>query len=93
MSRQVCAFVISVLLFVCAAPGVPRAEPGSTWLDRVNFYRATAALPPVVEDRTLSDAVLQHARYMVLHDEIKHSENMQAAGATPRGAAAAVWMP
>lgn len=89
MSRQVAAFLASVALVVCAAPAAPLAEPGSTWLDRVNFYRATAALPPVVEDPSLSDAVRQHARYMVLHDEVNHAENMRAAGATPRGAAAA----
>jgi hypothetical protein len=89
MPRQVHAFVASVLLFVCATPGVPLAEPGSAWLDRVNFYRATAGLPPVVEDAALSDAALQHARYMVIHDEVKHSENVRALGATPRGAAAA----
>lgn len=89
MARQVNAFVASMLLFVCAAQGTPFAEPDTTWLERVNFYRATAALPPVVEDPTLSDAALQHARYMVLHDEIEHSENMRRPGATPSGAAAA----
>lgn len=46
-------------------------------------------LPPVVEDAALSGAVLQHARYMVLHGVVKHSQKRRDSGATPEGAAAA----
>jgi len=37
----------------------------------------------------LSRAVSQHARYMLKHDVVKHSENPRESGATPEGAAAA----
>lgn len=46
------------------SPGVPAGpEPG--WLRRVNYYRAMAKLPPIVEDPELSKGDLAHARYLV----------------------------
>jgi cysteine-rich secretory family protein len=80
-----------VLLHALAAAQSPNADslPASSWLERVNFYRASAALPPVVEDPALSGAVWQHARYMVMHGVVRHSENRRDRGATPEGAAAA----
>jgi len=78
-----------VLLFIFAASPVPRADPGPGWLERLNRYRAAAFLPPVVEDAALSAAVMQHARYMVLHGVVKHSQKRRDSGATPDGAAAA----
>jgi len=89
MLRSTLRCVGLVLLLVLAAPGAPNAEPGSTWLDRLNFYRAMASLPPVVEDPALSGAVLQHARYMVKHGVVTHSQNRRVSWATPEGAAAA----
>jgi hypothetical protein len=78
-----------VLLFVLGAAPVPAADSAPSWLERLNLYRAAASLPPVVEDPALSGAVLQHARYMVLHGVIKHSQNRRHSGATLEGAAAA----
>lgn len=80
------------LLVVSSAVSIPRAEnaePSSAWLARVNFYRAMATLPPVVEEPTLSATVQQHARYMVAHDVIQHSQNSRRSWSTPEGAAAA----
>lgn len=77
------------LLFVCTTPHVPSAESSAAWLDRLNFYRTTAALPPVSENPRLSDAVQQHARYMVRHDVIEHTQNRRHPWATADGAAAA----
>ena len=74
---------------MCAAAAAPNAEPGVNWLDRLNLYRATALLPPVAEDPGLSDAVLEHARYMVVHGVVRHSQNRRDSWATPDGAAAA----
>jgi hypothetical protein len=88
MRRRLLAPAGLVLLCVFAVSAAPPDAPG-TWLDRVNFYRATAALPPVTEDPSLSTAVLQHARYMVQHDVITHSQRPGARGATRAGAAAA----
>src|SRR5688572_8842974 len=78
-----------VLVCVCAFAATPLADDRLSWLDRVNFYRATALLPPVEEDPGLSGAVAEHARYMVKHDEIKHTQNGRRALATPSGAEAA----
>jgi hypothetical protein len=78
-----------VLLIIFAAVRTPAADAPDTWLDRLNFYRATAALPPVSEAPSLSAPVSLHARYMVMHDVIMHSENRRHAGATAEGAEAA----
>jgi hypothetical protein len=67
----------------------PNADTRTTWLDRVNFYRASAGLEPVEEDPNLSGSVSEHARYMVRHNEIKHSQNRKRALSTRAGAEAA----
>ena len=74
---------------VLALAAAPLAGGDNSWLDRVNFYRATAGLAPVQEDPTLSEAVAEPARSMVKHDEIKHTQNRRRALATPAGAEAA----
>ena len=68
----------------------PAAEQTTAaWLDRVNFYRATASLPPVVEEPALSMPVSQHARYMVENNVIQHRQNRRHSWSTADGAAAA----
>jgi hypothetical protein len=77
------------LLFLLAADPAPRADTSaSTWLERLNFYRATAALPPVSEEPSLSAPLTLHARYMVMHDAIAHSEKPRHSWATREGAEA-----
>ena len=88
MLRRLLALSGFVFLCVLAASAAPSDAPPS-WLERVNFYRATAALPPVAEDPSLSTAILEHARYMVQHDVVAHSQRAGARGATRTGAAAA----
>ncbi|HEY2663148.1 MAG TPA: FHA domain-containing protein [Candidatus Binataceae bacterium] len=82
---------------------VPRAATSVAqpdWLARVNYYRAMAKLPPVVEDSALSDGDLKHARYLVENypEVIKkdgslgaaaHSEEDTNSWYTPEGSAAA----
>ena len=77
-----------VLLLALAATSLPRPEENGGWLDRVNFYRATASLPPVVEAPLLSRDIRQHARYMVIHDAIEHAQRSRR-WSSPEGAAAA----
>ena len=74
----------AAFMFVClfALAATPLAGDTRSWLDRVNFYRATAGLPPVQEDQILSGAVSQHAQYMVRHDEMTHTQNRRRALAT-----------
>ena len=67
---------------------MPRAEGNGSWLDRLNFYRDTAALPPVAEEPDLSRAVREHARYMVHHDAVEHAQKARR-WSTPDGALAA----
>lgn len=59
--------VPAALVCICAWVVTATADANLPWLDRVNFYRATAGLPPVEEDPELSGAVSEHARYMVRH--------------------------
>lgn len=87
--RHPSAPVGCVLLSVFAAAVTTRAESGSPWLDRVNFFRAMAALPPVTENPALSGAVLEHVRYMVSQGEVTHAQKAGDPWATPAGAAAA----
>jgi hypothetical protein len=83
------ARVTFVITCLCALAARPLADVNLSWLDRVNFYRATAGLPPVEEDPSLSGSVVEHARYMVRHDEIKHSQNRRRELSTPAGSEAA----
>ena len=85
------SFLITAALLALAlgAGGAVRAENGTVWLDRVNTCRAAAGLPPVIEERALSDAVREHARYMVRHDRIEHGQDRRRRGATATGATAA----
>src|SRR5437763_6779242 len=78
----------AVSMLVAAATLVTRAE-SAAWLDRVNFYRATASLPPVEEDVELSRGVVDHARYMVRHGVVKHEERRGDRWTTAAGTAAA----
>jgi hypothetical protein len=81
--------LVLALLIAPLATLSPHAESGAGWLSRLNHYRQTAMLPPVIEEPRLSGPVLQHARYMVMHDVLKHSQNRRHAWATREGAAAA----
>jgi hypothetical protein len=89
MLRQVSWCAVCVCLVAFAGGGSSRADGGSGWLDRINYYRATAALPPVVEEPSLSGAVQQHARYIVDNDVLAHAQNARKRRATPEGAEAA----
>ena len=47
-----------------ASPGVPPDFAASANA-RVNYYRAMAKLPPIVDDAAISAGALNHARYLV----------------------------
>jgi hypothetical protein len=78
------------------------AIPAATepdWLRRVNYYRAMAKLPPIVEDPALSSGDRAHTMYIVknFHDSIErdglgaqmHTEDPGSPGFTPAGLEAA----
>ncbi len=89
MPRHPCCTVGFVLVCLLAVAGAPRADISTPWLARVNLYRAMASLPPVVENSRLSRAAFQHARYMVMHGRLRHTESLSDAWFTRDGAAAA----
>ena len=89
MLRQMSWWAVCVCLLVAGGADTPRADGDSSWLDRLNYYRATATLPPVVEEPALSGDVLQHARYIVNHDVLGHAQNARKRWASTEGAAAA----
>lgn len=68
-------------------PLVLHAFPASPaeWLSRLNFYRAMAKLPPVVENPEWRDGCAKHARYMVKNDIITHAEDAGNPWYTPEG--------
>jgi hypothetical protein len=68
---------------------LPNPLPGD-WLARLNAYRASAGLQPVVEDASLSRDLAKHTQYMLLNpDDIWHGETPGRPGYTPEGHQAA----
>lgn len=84
-----CLIILALLASALPLGDAVRAENRTVWLDRVNAFRASAALPPVVEEPALSEAVREHARYMVRHDRIEHAQDSRRRGASRSGATAA----
>lgn len=86
-------FVVLLALFVLFSANAPNADNANaiatSWLARVNFYRAMASLPPVFEEPMLSAPVAAHARYMVANDVIQHSQNRKRSWSSREGAVAA----
>jgi len=78
------AVTIAIATFMPSAP----AAAAGTWLDAVNAYRASAALPPVTENGTFSGGDLQHSQYLVENDAYGHDESPTLPYYTPTGAAA-----
>jgi len=72
---------------VSAALAKPPA--GSTGISYVNYYRATAYLPPVAENATWSQGDWLHARYATKNDVLQHSEDPSNPWYTTDGDAAA----
>ncbi len=65
------------------------ATASTTWLERVNEYRAGAGLLPVGENSDWSYEDMLHARYTVKTDILAHSEDPRNTWTTRGGAAAA----
>jgi hypothetical protein len=70
----------------CPAAAVP---PAGGWLDTVNYYRATACLPPVTENMAWSSGDAKHALYTVKNNVLMHDEDTSNHWYTPEGRAAA----
>ena len=71
-----------------AAPHAVLAADTS-WLQTVNFYRATARLAPIRLNSELARGAVLHARYMVRAQDVRHDENLALPFATVEGQRAA----
>ena len=71
------------------APTQPALPPAGDWLGYVNFFRATAGLPALLEIQDWSEGAWLHARYIVKNDQVFHYENPNNPWYTPEGHAAA----
>jgi hypothetical protein len=72
------------------APRPSAALPApADWLDHLNFYRATAGLPPVTEDTRCSEGDRRHAVYIVKNADVQHDEDPENNWYSREGQAAA----
>ncbi|MGD2157241.1 MAG: CAP domain-containing protein, partial [Anaerolineales bacterium] len=77
------------LPYISRPKGIVSPPPPGDWLAHVNYYRALAKLPEVVENPEYSHGDFLHARYMVKNDTLVHFENPNNPWYTPEGDAAA----
>ena len=76
-------------------------QMSKNWLERFNYYRQAAGLPPVVESPVYSAALAKHVNYMLLNvpaEGLWHGETLGRPGYTVEGAQAAAesnlfWFP
>ncbi len=71
------------------------ASPAPAWLERVNYWRTLAKVPPVTEDFDLIPGLTAHARYLIVNRKAlavggaMHTEDPKLPGFSPEGLAAA----
>ena len=53
----------------------PTATPAAGWLHQLNQFRAGSSLLPVTENESWSQGAWLHSRYMVMEDDVSHSED------------------
>lgn len=77
---------LPVIAKPCSSVTIPSS---SNWLAYLNYYRATACLPPVAENPAWSDGDHKHAIYIVKNDVLQHDEDTSNPWYTPEGKTAA----
>lgn len=77
-------------------PDTPAPEPsptieavGTDWLQYLNYFRAMAGAPPVVENSLWSLDAADHSRYMVYTGELRHDQTVGSPYFSRAGQAAA----
>ncbi|MDX1686977.1 MAG: CAP domain-containing protein [Candidatus Promineifilaceae bacterium] len=63
----------------------PTATPDALWLQQVNAFRQGSGLPPVTENASWSHGAWLHSRYMVMEDDVSHSEDPASPWYTTEG--------
>lgn len=80
------AVVVSTALLVpVAAPAQAQLAPDAPWLEVVDFYRASAGLPPVSPNGAWSEGAFLHSRYMAQQGFIAHGQDPANPWFTPQG--------
>ncbi len=72
-----------------AATLISRNVDTGTFWQRLNAYRTQAGLPALELRADLAQGCTAHARYMLAHDAVTHTEDLQAGDYSPEGSAAA----
>jgi len=78
-----------------AAVPTSAASVAPAWLERVNYWRTLAKVPPVTEDLALIAGLTAHARYLVINRRVlpigaaMHTEDPKLLGFSQEGLAAA----
>jgi Cysteine-rich secretory protein family len=84
MTTALALGLVSFVSPVAADPSPPYIPPDAPWLTTVNYYRAIAGVPAVVEDPNMSAGAQAHSCYM-LFNGIAHDELPNKPGYTPEG--------
>jgi len=67
---------------------IPTPPTSDNWLDRVNYLRSLANLPPVTNNPAWTQGEIEHSRYMVKNDQFTHFQDRNNPWYTPAGAEA-----
>ncbi len=63
----------------------PNPPTSDNWLERVNYFRSLANLPPVTNNPAWTQGEVEHSRYVVKNDVITHFEDRNNPWYTPAG--------
>ena len=84
LALSLCGSLAVASTVQAANPSPPFIPARADWLTSVNYFRAMAGLPSVVEDPALSPGAFNHSCYMLLND-IAHDEIPGNPGYTSSG--------
>ncbi|MDF0552329.1 CAP domain-containing protein [Kamptonema sp. UHCC 0994] len=66
----------------------PTPPTSDNWLDRVNYFRSLANLPPVTNNPAWTQGEIEHSRYVVKNDQFTHFQDHNNPWYTPAGSEA-----
>jgi hypothetical protein len=66
----------------------PTPPTSDNWLDRVNYFRSLANLPPVTNNPAWTQGEIEHSRYVVKNDQFTHVQDHNNPWYTPAGSEA-----
>lgn len=66
----------------------PTPPTSDNWLDRVNYFRSLANLPPVTNNPAWTQGEIEHSRYVAKNDQLTHYQDRNNPWYTPAGSEA-----